>query len=147
MLSQLLLNPQQHDRIRLMYKISKSTYHRLMKEKSGIVKDALRNVEEADPCEKERDLEKEEISNIVSPPTFPLTIGTINKRLGVKFGEKDRKYFIAKYLKDELRYSFKKGSKATIKSVTEKNKILRAIFSVQALQQIYRGKILINVDE
>jgi hypothetical protein len=48
------------------------------------------------------------ISKLVMPPTYPVTISSVAEVLEKKFGKRNRNAFIRKYLKEEIKYSFKK---------------------------------------
>ena len=95
--------PEEHERINRVYKISKSTYYRIMKLKFY-------------PEEKEDKLihgrsknqlslaEKQKIKELVMPPKAPITISKIQINLFNQFGQKPAACELKRFLKEELKF-------------------------------------------
>ena len=86
------------------------------------------------------------ILNII-PPQYPLTINNLNQRMSNIFGQKERKRDIKKFLKENMRYSYKKGSSMLKQGFSNRNLMQQSIFSSRVLLDILKGKYLINIDE
>ena len=91
--------------------------------------------------------ERQFVTDYVRPPQLPWTIQSINDRLNHNFGVKNRKRDIKEYLKNSLKYSYKKGGSTTYKGASEKTKYLQSIFSSKLLREILNDKLIINIDE
>ena len=51
------------------------------------------------------------------------------------------------YLRDSLGYRFKKGSSRNLFSMKEETKFSQAIFAWRLLSDLYKGRLIVNVDE
>ena len=91
--------------------------------------------------------EKLWIVNNVQPPKPPLTICKLNWKMSQFFEKKDRRREIKCFLKDELNYTYKKGSATTISGASQYTKLLQSIFSSRILWKLYDNNLLINIDE
>jgi hypothetical protein len=148
LVKEFMKDPKNNPRLRLRYKIPKSTYYALMKDKDNIMDELEKSSKKVESNSiDETDLEKHTILKLVKPPTFPVTIRSIGEHLEKKFGPRNRNTFIRRYLKKGLNYSFKKGSMSAPKSTNEKNMILKEVFSAKLLKLIHLGKYIVNVDE
>jgi transposase len=139
--------PDDGDYIRSKCRISKSTYFRLKRRKH--VDDFT---EENEICE---ETNKNEISNEaktwirkwISPPQPPLTIAKIQKWTKDEINEEVPKSRLKRFIKEECKYSYKKGSGRPRKIRKESHKSSKSLFWSKLLKQIYQGKTIVNIDE
>ena len=87
------------------------------------------------------------IKTYVQPPQIPLTIQRIGSELDNLFGVKDRKRDIKYFLKNQINYSYKKGSSTTLRGGSKIIKYQQSIFSSRVLADILNNKLIINIDE
>lgn len=93
------------------------------------------------------EIQKECISKYVEPPTYPVTIGSIQNHVLEVSGSKPRKRDVKAYLNKELKMSYRKGSSLHYNAKTQENKLYQCIFSWSVLKEIYQLKYVINIDE
>ena len=87
------------------------------------------------------------IKTYVQPPQIPLTIQRIGSEHDNLFGVKDRKRDIKYFLKNQINYSYKKGSSTTLRGGSKIIKYQQSIFSSRVLADILNSKLIINIDE
>ena len=91
--------------------------------------------------------ERDWIKANIKPPQYPTNISKLDDKLSNIFGFKNRKRDIKLYLKDYMKYSYKKGSSMLKTGANENNLILQSIFSSRVLLDITQGKYIFNIDE
>ena len=91
--------------------------------------------------------ERDWIKANIKPPQYPTNISKLDDTLSNIFGFKNRKRDIKLYLKDYMKYSYKKGSSMLKTGANENNLILQSIFSSRVLLDITQGKYIFNIDE
>ena len=91
--------------------------------------------------------DKNWIQENIRPPKPPITIEKLNNKMSALFPERNRKRDIKKFLKCDMRFSYKKGSSKVINWLTSKNEVFQSIFSSRCWSKILEGKYLINIDE
>ena len=83
----------------------------------------------------------------VKPPTSPMTLDKICTSFLKKFKIHLNKREVKSFLKNDLRFSFKKGSSAVWKIAKMDNIIMRKIFALHLLCFVLKEKLIISIDE
>ena len=84
---------------------------------------------------------------MINPPTNAITVKMIVEGLEENFLNKYKKHEVKLLLKNDLKYSYKKGRSTTFGGSTYKNQILKKIFALRLWTQIYNKNYIINIDE
>ena len=87
------------------------------------------------------------LAAIVEPTQFPLTIERIKDELRARTRIDLPNCKVIKYLKEKLRFSFKKGSYRPPSVRYTNHKLARGWFSVQLLRLLLKGQLILNWDE
>ena len=130
-----------------MYGVPKSTLYDVMKSSKIQSK---RNGKKINAISSDYKFDREEetwIKKNVIPPQLPLTIAKLNKEMSEIFPVKNRKRDIKRFLKQEMKFSYKRGGSKIINGVSERNKLQQSLFSSRILSKILNTKLLINIDE
>ena len=129
------------------YKISRSTYRRIMNKSMHTIAE----LKHESMFFKHNHLIKPEIweyiDSMVRPPKFPMTLSKIRNEIFQTFGIKYSIHKIRKYLKDELRYTYRKGSSRPCRYNVRRIQLIKELFCSELLQIILSKEIIINVDE
>ena len=91
--------------------------------------------------------ERDWIKANIKPPQYPTNVSKLDDKLLNIFGFKNKKRDIKLYLKDYMKYSYKKGSSMLKTGANKNNLILQSIFSSRVLLDITQGKYIFNIDE
>ena len=91
--------------------------------------------------------ERKWIRDNTFPPQPPLTVAKINNDMNETFGIRDRRREIKRYLKNDMKFSYKKGNSTTLKGGSLQILLMQSIFSSRILSQIYQDRYLISIDE
>ena len=139
--------PNERKSIQRLYKLSYSTSRRLSKK--IIVNEPIENMtrhysDTWNTLEKE---EKKLIKDYLTPPCEPKCIAMIKKQLEVQSGKKYSSYWIKKFVKNEMRYSYKKGSSRPPRYLTKRIQLVKTLFWNELLSMISKGDVIINIDE
>ena len=91
---------------------------------------------------------KRNISQIYSSlRLFHTVFSQFRQALKDKFNTDPKGHWIKDFIKNTLKYNYKRGSSRPTKTLSEWSKYLQAIFSSQLLLKIYQNRLLINIDE
>ena len=87
---------------------------------------------------------REWIQKIIKPP---LTLARIQQQVQMVWGEEIRKRDLKKFIKQDLRFSYKRKSTRPPQAVQLTSTDANALFRARILSEIYEGKLIVNVDE
>ena len=87
------------------------------------------------------------INQLVKPPTTPLTIKSISERWNLFDNSNIKPQKLIIFLKEHLKYNFKKGSSTTHTGASPKIHTQQSIFSWRILSNILLNKYIVNIDE
>ena len=96
---------------------------------------------------KPRKEEIEWIKNNTFPPKPPLTTTNLNRKMAEIFGIKDRRRDIKNIIKNEMKFSYKKGSSTTSVGGSNQTKFMQSVLASRILYQIYNSNYMISIDE
>ena len=131
----------------MKYNVSKSTIYFIKKANNQKITkiDQIQNIYEdifgLNICE------MREIYQSLEPPKYPLTIWDIQDKLKSKNMNTVSRSKLTKYIKNNLNYSFKKGSSTSVSGSSLKLKTQQVIFSCRILTEIFNEKYIVNIDE
>jgi hypothetical protein len=129
------------------YNLSKSTYYRLAKGSENF-KANLVEPEDEDLSRKFlQENEKKIIEALITPPQKPLTIKSIKKSVESSVGRGLDEGQIRRFIKNDLKYLYKKGSSRPAKIRSNPNIYSKSLFCVKILSELHRGRLIVNVDE
>ena len=80
-------------------------------------------------------------------PSQPITLDKIDRKFFSTFNVHLNKRELKSFIKNDLKYTFKKGSPSVNKANDEITKTSKKLFSTYLLQYIMEDKYIINVDE
>ena len=140
-------NPNDPVVLQKLFRLSKSTLKRLNKEyEEKHQKDELRLFERKDNNEL-NSIAKDFIRKYIIPPTTPVTIKKLQNSICTAVGEEYSMHIVGKYIRDTLKYRFKKRSSRPPKYVSRRTQLVKSFFCTEMLSLIYRREIIINVYE
>ena len=87
------------------------------------------------------------IYETLKPPSQPITLDKIDRKFFSTFNVHLNKRELKSFIKNDLKYTFKKGSPSVNKANDEITKTSKKLFSTYLLQYIMEDKYIINVDE
>ena len=136
-----------HNSIQVVYRLSKFTYNKLNKTKNTLFNSDGWDIQDIfDICPISSDAQKF-IANLVKPTTTSTTIRKIYEAVQDGLGEKYSIHIIKSYLKNILRYNFKKAWLRPPKYVDAKIKITKGLFCSELLKMIYNQQPIFSFDE
>ena len=140
-------HPNDHSMLQRLFRLSKSTIRRLNKEyEENHQKNESRLLERKNNYELSLEA-KDLVEKFIKPPTVPVTISKIQNLIHNELGEVYSIYIIRKYIKDALKYRFKKGSSRPPKYISRRIQLTKALFCTELLSLIFKKEIVINIDE
>ena len=89
----------------------------------------------------------EAIERYMRPPMLPITIKYIKQKVHKEWELNYSDWKVARFVKQRLKYSYKKGCSRPPKVGGSKNIVAKGWFAVELLIVIHSRKIVINVDE
>ena len=108
-----------HSMLLRLFRLSKSTIRRLNKEyEKNHQKNESRLLERKNNYELSLEA-KDLVEKFIKPPTAPVTISKIQNLIHNELGEVYSIYIIRKYIRDTLKYRFKKGSSRPPKYISK----------------------------
>ena len=87
------------------------------------------------------------IYETLKPSSQPITLDKIDRKFFSTFNVHLNKRELKSFIKNDLKYTFKKGSPSVNKANDEITKTSKKLFSTYLLQYIMEDKYIINVDE
>ena len=97
--------PNHHKLIKNIYKLSSSTYYRILKLK---ILNSRNKIDDEDMIPQKLSLEAQVlIQKLVTPPQHPITIRKLMTSLNSELGEQTSYYRLRTFVKEELRLSYK----------------------------------------
>ena len=134
-------------RIMLKFNISRSTLYYLIKSKDKIYNEAIAKGNIFKDIYGLDENEMTWISKYITPPKTPLTIKNIQTMLNFELKSKARTKDISNFLKNTLKYSYKKGSSTSIKGASSKIHLQKRIFWWRMMKNVLMKKYIVNIDE
>ena len=133
--------------IKTANKLSWTTYNKLSK-----IRDFISHRRSLDP---EKNTNSRSISMkakvfitiMIKPPKAPTNIRRIWEAVYNKFGEKYSSHILKRFIKEELRYNFKKACSRPPKYYQPSTKIAKGLFWTELLRMIYNKKTIFSVDK
>ena len=93
-------------------------------------------------------LEEEElIMKWLNPPQKPITITRIKSKIKEELGVKYKIHLLRAYVRNKLRFRFKKGCSRLLKYTTQSIAKSKFIFWTNLLRQILNENLILNIDE
>ena len=136
-----------HSIISKMYKLNESTMSRLKILGRDPVKLMKQHIVYEHQSQQIPGAAREWIQKIINPPKPPLTLAMIQQQVQMVWGEEIRKRDLKKFSKQDLRFSYKRGSTRPPQAVQPTSTDANALFWARILSEIYEGKLIVNVDE
>ena len=136
-----------HSIISKMYKLSESTMSRLKILRRNPVKLMKLHKDYEHQLQQIPGTARKWIQKIINPPKPPLTLAKIQQQVQMTWGEEIRKRDLKKFIKQDLRYSYKRGSARPPQAVQPTSADANALFWARILSEIYEGKLIVNVNE
>ena len=139
--------PKHCSNIKTAYKLSWTTYNKLSK--IGDFTSHRRSLD-TQKNTNNRSISMEAkvfITNMIKPPKAPTNIRRIWEAVYNKFGEKYSSHILKRFIKEELRYNFKKACSRSPKYCQPSTKITKGLFWTELLRMIYNKKTIFSVDE
>ena len=87
------------------------------------------------------------IKFVIKPPQKALTIENIRNKVHNAMGVSLKKREIKKFLKEKMRYSYRKGWSTSQKVKSSSHWMQRSIYYLRIFEEIYIDKLIINIDE
>ena len=136
-----------HFIISKMYKLSENTMSSLIIRGRDPVKLMILHIDYENQLKKIPGAAREWIQKIINPPKPPLTLARIQQQVQMVWGEEIRKNDLKKFIKQDLRFSYKRGSTHLPQAVQLTSIDANALFWARILSEIYECKLIVNVDE
>ena len=132
---------------KLYYKLSDSTFQRMIKEiKSKEI--SFNNISTKIANDYGINLEAEElIKKWLNPPQKPITIARIKSKIKEELGVEYKIHQLRAYVRNKLRFRFKKGCSRPPKYTTPSIAKSKFIFWTDLLRHILNGDLIFNIDE
>ena len=140
-------HPNEWSMLQRLFKLSKSTIRRLQKECEAVHQKEESKLMKSYGDYKLTSYAKSLVKDYIRPPTFPVTIGKLQSAIHSKMGEKYSIHLLRKFIRNELKYRFKKGSSRPPKYMSRRIQLVKALFWTELLSLLYRTEVVINVDE
>ena len=139
--------PENHKSIKAAYRLSSATYSRLNNRKYSPFHELERR-DQSNPTIKaiSSDIQKF-ITEIISPPQFPMTIKRIRNEVYDKFCKTYSLHTVRQFLKKVLNFSFKKSWSRPPKYMAPKTIITKGVFWIELLKSIHNQQVIFSVDE
>ena len=135
------------DEIWKLYKLSKSTLNRIKKIiTSGSEAFDLFMRKQLINSSKEKSI-WHTLEEIIKPPKLPLTLSRIEEVYQRKTRIKISREQLRSYMKNQLKYSYIKGSYRPVKTANSEHILHKGLFSIQFLKILLNGESIANYDE
>ena len=139
--------PENHNSIKIEYRLSSATFSRLNKLKySTFYEPEQRNQNKLRKTSIRTDVQNF-IAETVRPPQFPMTVQRIRKAVFEKFGKMYSSHIVKEFLKKILHYSFKKSCSRPPRYMAPSTKVSKGFFWIELLRSIHRQQEIFSVDE
>ena len=133
--------------IQRIYKLSRSTVRRLQCFQQGRKVTNQEELKEVYISNNMNEDAKNLIIEYLCPPQNPRTTKMIQKHIEMKLRESYKSHKISKFVCEEMRYSYKKGSSRPAKYGTKRVQLVKVLHWAELLKLFLDGKVVINVDE
>ena len=140
-------DPKKRKLIQRCFKLSDSTIRRILKVANSLNFNISKSPSLLSETEELTEQAEEVLRIYIKPPQRPITIEMIKKMIYEQTGEDYGKHCITKFIKNKLKYCFKKGSSRPPQYADDKTQLIKYLYWTEFLSMTLKGDIIINIDE
>jgi transposase len=130
-----------------LYNLSYSICKRLMRYRKEEKNFGRLLIDKSSNCSRLNTLGQKVIRKIIQAPSRPLTIRSIQETLRKGWRKNIKPRTIKRFIKEECKYSYKRGSVRPTKFNSKKSIMTRGIYWTRLLSDIYSKSLVVNIDE